>query len=470
MPNDKELRTKALAIRTNFYNNPLSRENTRSPMSPSSLLSPNSSHSWHDHNLSLMSPTSDGMSTFHTEDAGIGRVLSLPRISPSLSQEDMRNRSERGSYDSVMTSTETDILVDDAAFGNFEVDERPRAKSVHQGTKKRPLLATERQTMNAIPSAHDPRLQSRIKLSHDASPAKSEAPSSAISSTPSSSIASHYYASHHSSYTSLSSTGTSFGQNIASRVEEDSRLPSVPLFSQKQMGRIDIPTSSTPEASGLIRSADTPPDHRRIGNYFLCSCCPKKPRRFDTEEHLKAHENEKQYGCAYCNNRFKNKNEAERHQNSLHVRKHSWSCAALSTYQAAFHPSFTSNSAHRSSDMCGFCGQEFPTQPVDWEARIEHLINMHKFGECNSNKKFFRADHFRQHLKHSHGGKTGKWTNILENNCQREESSDSTVSSPTASEHQQSGRRNNSLHVGWPNPSQTNSVGVETIDEVGEAP
>jgi hypothetical protein len=46
---------------------------------------------------------------------------------------------------------------------------------------------------------------------------------------------------------------------------------------------------------------------------------------------------------------------------------------------------------------------------------------VHKFGECNNAKKFFRADHFRQHLKHSHAGTGGKWTNILENACMKEE-------------------------------------------------
>ena len=46
---------------------------------------------------------------------------------------------------------------------------------------------------------------------------------------------------------------------------------------------------------------------------------------------------------------------------------------------------------------------------------------MHKFGECNQAKKFFRADHFRQHLKHSHAGTSGKWTNMLENACMKDE-------------------------------------------------
>lgn len=127
---------------------------------------------------------------------------------------------------------------------------------------------------------------------------------------------------------------------------------------------------------------------------------------------------EKQYTCAYCPNRFKNKNEAERHQNSLHLRKHSWSCAALSSIETVFHPSATT---HGATDMCGFCGAEFPNSPPDWAQRREHACQEHKFGECNQAKKFFRADHFRQHLKHSHGGLSGKWTNVLEALCIRDE-------------------------------------------------
>lgn len=128
------------------------------------------------------------------------------------------------------------------------------------------------------------------------------------------------------------------------------------------------------------------------------------------------HEAEKQYICQYCSNRFKNKNEAERHQNSLHLRKHSWSCAALRSPTAAFHASPSDSSF----DLCGYCGEEFPS-PADWEARNQHLTQLHKFGLCNQSKKFFRADHFRQHLKHSHDGTSGKWTNVLEAACMKDE-------------------------------------------------
>lgn len=148
---------------------------------------------------------------------------------------------------------------------------------------------------------------------------------------------------------------------------------------------------------------------------------------------------EKQYACLYCNNRFKNKNEAERHQNSLHLRRHSWSCAAIPNYQAVFHPSSSPASQGPNgpfADACGFCGADFPNHPApDWDQRIEHLTTVHKFGECNQAKKFYRADHFRQHLKHTHGGQSGKWTTVLESVCLREESpQDASGISPTGSE------------------------------------
>ncbi|KAF4122039.1 ZnF C2H2 [Geosmithia morbida] len=171
------------------------------------------------------------------------------------------------------------------------------------------------------------------------------------------------------------------------------------------------------------------PAGAKVQSFIMCECCPKKPKRFETQEELQAHASEKQYNCAYCGNRFKNKNEAERHQNSLHVRRHSWSCSALQGYSRAFHESSTRPGE---TDACGYCGVNFDRSGVDakgnrvateqdWAERVHHLDDTHKFRECNSSKKFYRADHFRQHLKHSHAGSSGKWTNMLENACMMEE-------------------------------------------------
>ncbi|KAJ5963551.1 uncharacterized protein N7479_003427 [Penicillium vulpinum] len=202
---------------------------------------------------------------------------------------------------------------------------------------------------------------------------------------------------------------------------------------QATLPRIPGPASLEPPATDATGKMSVPttiinvpkPAAPKIGGLFICDCCPKKPKKFDNREGLRAHEMEKQYACAYCNHRFKNKNEAERHQNSLHLRRHSWSCAALMSFQAAFHASGTPScqtTTGPTHDTCGYCGEEFPNFPqADWDQRFEHLTTVHKFGECNNAKKFFRADHFRQHLKHSHAGTSGKWTNILENACMKEE-------------------------------------------------
>lgn len=244
-----------------------------------------------------------------------------------------------------------------------------------------------------------------------------------------------------------------------------------------------------------------PPPITKLGSYYICECCPKKPRKFDTEEELRqvwfsykrlscpssvlshfltlrirtnvpaslilisrSHQMEKQYACQYCNNRFKNKNEAERHQNSLHLRRHSWSCASIPSFQAVFHPT-TNTATPGLSDVCGFCGEEFPNHPSpDWDRRIDHLTTVHKFGECNQGKKFYRADHFRQHLKHSHAGQSGKWTNMLETICLREETpQEASGISPTGSDGGGQGRGPSSL----PAPADV-PMGGATINEARE--
>ncbi|KAL2809973.1 hypothetical protein BJX63DRAFT_332836 [Aspergillus granulosus] len=194
--------------------------------------------------------------------------------------------------------------------------------------------------------------------------------------------------------------------------------------SAHDMGSIE-PSSGNPSRKMSFQTGMNVPKPAapKMGGLYICDCCPKKPKKFESPEELRAHAMEKQYSCLYCNNRFKNKNEAERHQNSLHLRRHSWSCAALQGYQLAFHPSpLAQTGSGATHDSCGYCGEEFPNFPQpDWDQRFEHLTTVHKFGECNNSKKFFRADHFRQHLKHSHAGTSGKWTNILENACMKEE-------------------------------------------------
>ncbi|KAJ6123832.1 hypothetical protein N7471_011149 [Penicillium samsonianum] len=237
-----------------------------------------------------------------------------------------------------------------------------------------------------------------------------------------------------SPYDRPSPGGFSPSSDLDTFYEKSILNPSPPTaLSQATLPRLPGPASLEPPATDATGKMSVPttimnvpkPAAPKIGGLFICDCCPKKPKKFDNPDGLRAHEMEKQYACAYCNHRFKNKNEAERHQNSLHLRRHSWSCAALVSFQAAFHPSGAQScqtNTGATHDTCGYCGEEFPNFPqADWDRRFEHLTTVHKFGECNNAKKFFRADHFRQHLKHSHAGTSGKWTNILENACMKEE-------------------------------------------------
>lgn len=123
------------------------------------------------------------------------------------------------------------------------------------------------------------------------------------------------------------------------------------------------------------------------------------------------HVEEKQYKCTFCTNRFKKKNEMEQHQNSLHLRRYSWSYTTILDYETVFHSSASSTSQTSngpSEDICDYCGEEFSNFPSDRNVYIKHLTNVYKFGECNQAKKFFRADHFRQHLQHSHVGTSDK--------------------------------------------------------------
>lgn len=123
--------------------------------------------------------------------------------------------------------------------------------------------------------------------------------------------------------------------------------------------------------------------------------------------------------------------------------------------------------AEAKEDICAYCGTAF-ANPPDWPARSHHLSEAHKWGECNLSKKFFRADHFRQHLKHSHAGASGKWTNVLEAACMKEEGAPSPYTPVVAGQGAYVGGGGGG-RAGAPTSapgSQARAGGV--IDEVGD--
>ncbi|KAL9115534.1 MAG: hypothetical protein Q9227_000855 [Pyrenula ochraceoflavens] len=436
--------------------------------SPSSTaVSPNA-RSYRDY-TEFRSPSVDSnapSSTAETEYFARGRdsyrastISSLPGTDESVS---LPSRSKRGSYDQAYAGeTEADYPVEETGAMRLRDRTPPhserRSSYSTQGVKRR---------ASSPPPAREPSREEKVQAqgsSHDAFqrvPPSQYLPRSpntrfhpnhgSVSSTASSlGLRNGSYASSTglsagaSSMTSVSSVGRHSPRAVSpcSDVDPAQDSPYIGSASLNASPRTSVSASRTMQHSALseIKSPYIPRKMsgpspaslsvrsgvQRMSGLFICECCPKKPKKFDSAEELHIHEMEKQYTCQFCNNRFKNKNEAERHQNSLHLRRHSWSCAAISCPEAAFHPS--PSHKHQtpngpSADTCGYCGEDFANFPHrDWNARYEHLNSVHKFAECNHSKKFFRADHFRQHLKHSHAGASGKWTNMLENACMREE-------------------------------------------------
>ncbi|KAL4978066.1 hypothetical protein BDW66DRAFT_24723 [Aspergillus desertorum] len=441
-----------------------------SASSHSGGISPNTKVAWRDY-IGRRSPSVESntpSSTLEYEHYSPFSRDSRRRGGTTPQYDDLSSlpsRSNRGSYDqSVVSDMEGEISTDESLPSRlFSVRQAtpPYLEAIRSGTKRRASspprepVGDDKHSLHTTTSNGD-LSQRRItghpftnNLSVNSGYTHSYGSLSAASSVSMRTTAS--YSSAAPSIGSSITTASTYDRSptgLSPKSDPDAFHEKPTINSGSTAGLSAQLAAQTAQDSGFDSSSSIPPrkmsfptnlnapnlSTAKIGGLYICDCCPKKPKKFDSPEELRTHAMEKQYSCLYCNNRFKNKNEAERHQNSLHLRRHSWSCAALPGYQAAFHPSPSSSqpgSSAASHDSCGYCGEEFPNYPQpDWDSRFEHLTAIHKFGECNNSKKFFRADHFRQHLKHSHAGTSGKWTNILENACMKEEAPPEPINVP----------------------------------------
>ncbi|OJD13384.1 hypothetical protein AJ78_06155 [Emergomyces pasteurianus Ep9510] len=428
-------------------------------------ISPGTRPGWTDY-VTYRSPSVDSTTPHHLDfDHFRDRNLSPGTHHTNDDATSQHSRSNRGSYDQIVfPDSDMEFPMDEPAQSRQRsVDDRGSSQIgsmsplSRQGMKRRAssppreVVADELQALNTSTSNGDldQRMTTGFPFTGCTSPGARYQPShGSISSLSSASLRTGSYASSTglsvaaSSMTSLSSYDRPSPGGISPTSELETSYEKGFVSSGSRKSLSGLASSRTPHHRDSAEVKSVPPVRNmslpnnlnttkaappRINRLHICECCPKKPKKFETAEELLSHEMEKQYTCQFCNKRFKNKNEAERHQNSLHLRRHSWSCAALSGVEAAFHPSASptcQSPTGPSHDTCGYCGDEFTNFPQpDWDRRIDHLTSVHKFGECNQAKKFYRADHFRQHLKHSHAGASGKWTNILENACMKEESS-----------------------------------------------
>jgi hypothetical protein len=175
----------------------------------------------------------------------------------------------------------------------------------------------------------------------------------------------------------------------------------------------------------------------------------------------RAHVQKKPHVCDLCGARSKNKNEAKRHYTTVHLKPFSWTCqklhdVPLSAFQVETQtkpepvaPSaFAASSCERAAKLeehtshpstgsgrpptpprtlrytCGFCGRTFhrklaaPLMVGERLGELEmHVRTEHKFGMCSTEKKFFRDDHFAQHLKTVHAAVVGGWLKWLVESC-----------------------------------------------------
>ncbi|KAF7512578.1 hypothetical protein GJ744_000839 [Endocarpon pusillum] len=152
-----------------------------------------------------------------------------------------------------------------------------------------------------------------------------------------------------------------------------------------------------------------------------------------------------------------------------------WSCAAIYPDEAAFFDCIDDLSV----SVCGLCGELVRKSP-DVTQRKKHLSNIHKWHTCNRDELFYRADDFRQHLKHSHHAVPGGWSQTLERSARRKVHRPQI---PDASNHaspsQGSTRsrlraQSSTQHQNLPNPSNaevmqrpsSNSNGTESMHRV----
>lgn len=121
---------------------------------------------------------------------------------------------------------------------------------------------------------------------------------------------------------SVPSSATSYGSGrlspgaLSPAIDPEVRI-STPYGSNKALSPHPIAAhpphqrtlSESTQGGGQQRTSVESAAHSRNGSgphlqgMYICECCPKKPKKFDTEEELRLHESEKQYTCAYCPNR-----------------------------------------------------------------------------------------------------------------------------------------------------------------------
>lgn len=266
--------------------------------SPTSAVSPGSRNSWREYSMDSRSSSSDTPSQAVSVDPDLvsfsttRSVYSTSQYPQRQSPEDTRSRSERGSYDSGIYTNDVDYASDETSLGSsVPIEERPRPSAIHHGVKRRALSPPSDMAQDSRVEAPTPRLQ-RASDVHGGAPRQPYRAGS-LSSTASSVNYNSHASSNISSLAASSATSLS-SINIPTSREPGHHLPlsqaprsvhgtSIAILPFRQPTENPNTAMSAPSPMNEVR---TPP--ARIGNHYICSCCPKKPKKFDSEEQLRS--------------------------------------------------------------------------------------------------------------------------------------------------------------------------------------
>ncbi|KAK5374814.1 hypothetical protein LTR20_001105 [Exophiala xenobiotica] len=284
--------------------------------SPASTgVSPASRPGWRDYNIGQRSPSTDSAAASLVLDPELfvqHRPSGLLSIGSSIASPDdlasLASRSQRGSYEhGIFPEPESDIAGDDGAgFRNLNLGDSQHhgeRRSSKQGMKRRArsppsdLVRGDKSPSRGNSSAE---LFQKFHATASArSPvSKYQAKHGSVSSTASSA--------RHNSYASSLSVSVA-GSSMTSISSFDKQSPLDPPHPAYITSAHPVASPATSIASSRIPpkvaldtklvttkiSIQSPvgdtnlPPVNRVGNSFICDCCPKKPRKFDTELELR---------------------------------------------------------------------------------------------------------------------------------------------------------------------------------------
>lgn len=279
-------------------------------------LSPGARPGWRDYGLDHRSPSIDSAATSLVLDPELfvqprasGLTSSVGSLLGTDDGASFVSHSQRGSYDQgIFAESEPDIATDepeDHAFRNLNLGDSQQQvgrRSSKQGMKRRARSPPDVSRDDKSPSRGTPtELSQKLGAgSYTHSPISRYQPKHGSVSSTSSSVRHNSYASSialsiaGSSMTSISSFDRLSPLDPSQPAYITSTLPVSSPATSIAPSR-NLPTQLPLDAHSPIRKMSLQsavnetrlPPATRIGNYFMCECCPKKPKKFDTEEELR---------------------------------------------------------------------------------------------------------------------------------------------------------------------------------------